>query len=58
MPAMRLSEACLEAPDVRALVCWVHPCGGGFAWGGQVASRKEAQLSGALSCVGWGGFAG
>ena len=33
---MRLSEARLEVPDVVALVRGVHPCGGGFAGGGEV----------------------
>ena len=40
MPAMRLSEARLEAPDVGALVCGLHPSGGGFAGGGQVGIPK------------------
>ena len=40
MPAMRLSEARLEAPDVGALVRGAHPCGGGFAGGGQVGVPK------------------
>ena len=52
MPAMRLSEARPEAPDVDALVRGAHPCGSGFAWGGQVAFPKgrpalqEPQLCG------------
>ena len=40
MPAMRLSEACLEASDVGALVRGVHPCGRGFVGGGQVGILK------------------
>ena len=40
MPAMRLSEACLEASDVGALVRGVHPRGGGFVGGGQVGVPK------------------
>ena len=56
--ALRLSEARLEAPEVGALVRWVNLCGGGFAWGGQWASRRDAQLSRGLSCVGWGGVSG
>ena len=41
MPAMRLSEACLEASDVGALACGVHPRGGGFIGGGQVGLPKR-----------------
>ena len=37
---MRLSEACLEAPDVGALVRGVHVCGGGIDGGGQVGVPK------------------
>ena len=37
---MRLSEARLQAPDVGALVRGAHPCGGGFAGGGQVGVLK------------------
>ena len=37
---MRLYEACLEAPDVGALVRRVHPCGCGFAGGSQVGVPK------------------
>ena len=37
---MLLSEARLEASDVGALVCVVHPCGGGFVGGGQVGVLK------------------
>ena len=37
---MRLSEARLEAPDVRAPIRGAHPCGGGFAGGGQVGVPK------------------
>ena len=37
---MRLSEACLEAPDIGALVCRVHLSGGGFTPGVQVGVPK------------------
>ena len=40
MPGMCLWEACLEAPDVGALVGEVHPCGIGFAGGSQVGVPK------------------
>ena len=40
MPAMRLSEARLEAPDVGALARAVDPRGGGFVGGGQVGVPK------------------
>ena len=40
VPAMRLSEACLEASDVGALVRGVHPRGGDFVRGGQVGVLK------------------
>ena len=40
---MRLSEACLEASDVGALVLGVHPRGGGFVGGGQVGVPKGRQ---------------
>ena len=40
MPAMRLSEACLEASDVGALARRVHARGGGFVGGGQVGVLK------------------
>ena len=40
MPAMRLSEARLEASDVGVLVFRVHPCSGGFVGGGQVGVPK------------------
>ena len=40
MPAVRLSEACLEASDVDALVGGVHLRGGGFVRGGQVGVLK------------------
>ena len=40
MPAMRLSEACLEASDVGALARGVHPRGGAFVGGGQVGVLK------------------
>ena len=40
MPAMRLSEARLEASDVGALVAEAHPCGSGLVGGGQVGVRK------------------
>ena len=36
VPAMRLSEAFLEASDVDALVRGVHPLGDSFVGGGQV----------------------
>ena len=49
---MRLSEACLEALDVGALVCGVHLSGGGFAGGGQVVVPKRRRLSGGCSCLG------
>ena len=58
MPAMRLSRACLEAPDRGALVRGVHLCGGGFAGGEQVGVPQDTQLSGGLSCVGSSGRAG
>ena len=58
MPAMRLSEARLEARDVGALVRGAHQCSCGFAGGGQVGVRKDAQPSRGLSCVGWWGCAG
>ena len=41
MPAMRLSEACLEAPDVGALVRGFHLCRGGCTGGGQVGVPKR-----------------
>ena len=37
---MRLSEACLQAPDVGALVCLVDLCGDGFSGGCQVGVPK------------------
>ena len=37
---MRLSEACLKSSDVSALVCGVHPRGGGFVRGRQVGVLK------------------
>ena len=40
MPAVHLSEACLEASDVGALACGVNPLGGGFVRGGQVGVPK------------------
>ena len=40
VPAMRLSEECLEGSDVGALVRRVHPCGGGLVGGGQVGVPK------------------
>ena len=40
MPAMRLSEACLEASDVDALARGVDPRGSGFLRGGQVVVSK------------------
>ena len=55
MPAMGLSEAHLEAPDVGALVRRAHPCGGGFAVGGQWASRKDTEPSGGPHLCGVGG---
>ena len=55
---MRLSEACLEASDVGALVRGVHPRGGAFVGGGQVGVPKGRPALRGLSCVGWGGGAG
>ena len=52
---MRLSEACLEALDIGALVRGVHPCGGGFAGGGQVGVLKGRPALRGFSCVGMGG---
>ena len=52
MPAVRLSEARVEASDVGALVREAHPRGGGLVWGGQVGVPKgvpalrEPQLRG------------
>ena len=40
MPAVRLSEARLEASDVGALVRAAHPRGGGLIWGCQVGVPK------------------
>ena len=40
MPAVHLSEACLEASDVGTLACGVHPLGGGFVGGSQVGVPK------------------
>ena len=40
MPAVRLSEARLEASDVGALVREAHPRGGGLVGGGQVGVMK------------------
>ena len=40
MPAVRLSEARLEASDVGALVREAHPRGGGLVGGGQVGVLK------------------
>ena len=40
MPALRLSEACLEASDVGTLVREAHPRGGGLDGGGQVGAPK------------------
>ena len=37
---MRLSEACLQASDVGALVREAHPRGGGLVGGGQVGVPK------------------
>ena len=56
MPAVRLSEARLEVPDVGAVVCGAHPCGGGFAGAGHLGVLKGRpalrgpQLCG-LGCV-------
>ena len=58
MPAMRLSEAGLEASDVDALVRGVHPCGGGFFGGGQVGIPKGHQALRGLQLRGEGGGAG
>ena len=41
MPAVRLSEACLEASDVGALICEAHSRGGGHVGGGQAGVLKE-----------------
>ena len=55
---MRLSEVRLEASDVGALVlrpiCVAVASSGAARW----PSRKDAQPSGGLSCVGWGWCAG
>ena len=40
MPAVRLSEARLEASDLGALVGEAHLCGGGLVAGGQVGVPK------------------
>ena len=40
MPAVRLSEARLEASDVGALVCEAHSRGGGLVGGDQVGVPK------------------
>ena len=59
MPAMRLSEARLEAPDVGALVRGAHPCGGGFAGGGQAGVPKgRPALRGPQLCGVRGGLSG
>ena len=42
MPAVRLSEARLEASDVGALVREAHPRGGGLVRGGQVGVPKRS----------------
>ena len=57
MPAMCLSEARLKAPDVGALVCGAHPCGGGFAGGSKVGVPKgrPALRGPQLRLVGGGG---
>ena len=55
---MRLSEACLEASDIGALVRGVHPRGGGFVGGSQVGVPKGRpslwgpQLRGVGGCAG------
>ena len=58
MPAVRLSEARLEASDVGTLS--VRPIRVAVASSGaaRLASRKDAQHSGGLSCVRWGWCAG
>ena len=56
MPAMRLSEARLEAPDIGALVRGAHPCGGGFAGGGQVGVPKGRPALRGLQLLGVGGL--
>ena len=58
MPAVRLSEARLEASDVGALVREAHPRGSGLVGGAWWASRKDVQPSRARSCVEWGWCAG
>ena len=51
---MRLSEACLEAPDVGKLGSRVHLCGDGFTVGSQVGVRKELQALLKPQLGGWG----
>ena len=55
MQAMRLSEARLKAPTVGALVREAHPCGGGFAEGGQVGAPKGRPALRGLQLRGMGG---
>ena len=51
MPAVRLSEARLEASDVGALVREAHSRGGGLVGGGQVGVPKgRPALRGLLLC--------
>ena len=51
MPAMRLSEARLEAPDVGAVVRGAHLCGGGVTRGRQVGVPKgRTALQGVQLC--------
>ena len=54
MPAMRLSEARLEASDVGALVRGVHPSGGGFVQGWP-GGRPERTPSPSGASAAWGG---
>ena len=58
MPAMRLSEARLEAPDVGALARGVHPCGGDFVGGVQVGVPKGRPALRGPQLRGVGGSAG
>ena len=59
VPAMRLSEACLEAPDVGAWVHGVHQFGGGFTGGGQLGLPKRCPaLRGPQLCGAGGGVPG
>ena len=54
MPAVCLSEACLEASDVRALVREAHPCRSGLVGGGQVGVPKGRPALQGLQLCGLG----